>query len=282
MTNSQDNGILELKDFSLEGMMEFVEIDMRTRDKEWSMSHLQNHSYFEIYFLLEGSRRLFIDDRIFNVSAPAVCVIPPFCMHKTEGDAYRRININVSSDALCDSEAELLNRLSKKVAFQLSIADPDFFISFLEHAAALSHTHADQERLSISLVSVILAFLGDATLIPYTKEEAKDASKSDQAVMQAVTYIKNKFHEDFSLDELCNALFVSKNSLCSRFRSVMNCSVMEYRSFVRISKAKELLVSTKMGLGKIADECGYSSANYFSLIFKKEVGISPMNYRKAK
>ena len=75
--------------------MSFVEIDERIRSREWSMSELQSHDYFEMYFLLEGSRRLFIDDKIFDISAPAACVIPPFCMHKTEGGAYRRINVNV-------------------------------------------------------------------------------------------------------------------------------------------------------------------------------------------
>jgi transcriptional regulator GlxA family with amidase domain len=57
---------------------------------------------------------------------------------------------------------------------------------------------------------------------------------------------------------------------------------MEYRLFTRISRAKELLSSSKMSIESIAAECGFSSANYFSLIFKKEVGISPRSYRKMR
>ena len=45
---------------------------------------------------------------------------------------------------------------------------------------------------------------------------------------------------------------------------------------------KDAKKSLAQGLDEIAEECGFSSANYFSLIFKKEVGISPFNYRKAK
>lgn len=260
--------------------MGFIEIDLRKREKNWSMSKLQSHDYFEIYFLLEGKRRLFVDDKIFNICAPAACVIPPFCMHKTEGSSYKRINVNVSADSLSDRELDFLHRLSKMAAFQLNTED-GFFINLLERASDLSRTHTDEERLTASLVRVILSFLSEDTLTPYDEENPENSSKSDMAVMQAVTYIKNHFHEELSLDELCNALFVSKNTLCSKFRSVMNCSVMEYRSFLRISKAKELLKSTKLSLSAIADRCGFSSANYFSLIFKRTVGISPINYRKA-
>lgn len=260
--------------------MSFLEIDARTREREWSMSKLQNHSYFEIYFLLKGRRRLVIDDRIFHISAPAVCVIPPYCMHKTEGDAYRRINVNVSADCLDGKELEFLNRLSQKAVFALD-KKADFLIDFLERAATLSRAFADNTRLATSLVSVLLAFLSENSLVPYREEETS-GSKDDSLVMQTVAYIKRRFYEDFTLDELCNDLFVSKNSLCSKFRRVMNCSVMEYRSFLRISRAKELLESGRLSLGDVAERCGYSSANYFSLIFKKTVGISPMNYRKAK
>lgn len=262
--------------------MSFVEIDARTRAHEWSMSGLQSHDYFEIYLLLEGSRRLFIDGKSFAVSAPTACVIPPYCMHKTEGEAYRRININVSPDALRERERELLYRLSKTAVFGFDPQKAAFFIDFLEHAASLSASRAADGDLTLALVKVTLALLDEAHLTPCATEESPRTSRTDLAVIQATAYVKEHFDKDFSLDELCDTLFISKNSLCSRFKAFMNCSVMEYRSFLRIARAKELLVSTNLSLGKIAEACGYSSANYFSLIFKKEVGISPMNYRKAK
>ena len=201
-------------------------------------------------------------------------------MHKTEGEAYHRINVNVSADCLDEKELDFLHRLSQKAVFGLD-KKADFLIEFLEQAAILSHTFADNHRLASSIVSVILAFLSELSLAPHSEEET-NGSKDELLVMQTVAYIKQRFHKDFSLDELCKDLFVSKNSLCSKFRRVMNCSVMEYRSFLRISRAKELLESGRLSLGEVAERCGYSSANYFSLVFKKAVGISPMNYRKGK
>ena len=57
---------------------------------------------------------------------------------------------------------------------------------------------------------------------------------------------------------------------------------MEYVSRMRLSKAKLLLRDSNKSIEEIATECGFSSANYFGLIFKKEVGLSPLNYKKTR
>ena len=82
-----------------------------------------------------------------------------------------------------------------------------------------------------------------------------------------------------------NALTVPQNYVtalvtCKRFSEVMRCSVIEYASAVRLNEARYLLSTTCKSIEEIAELCGYSSANYFSLIFKSKMGIVPSNYRK--
>ena len=62
----------------------------------------------------------------------------------------------------------------------------------------------------------------------------------------------------------------------------MNCSIMDYVNGLRLNKAKSLLRDSKLSMEEIADACGFSSANYLGLVFKKEMGISPLNYRKTR
>lgn len=70
-----------------------------------------------------------------------------------------------------------------------------------------------------------------------------------------------------------NNNLTQKSSLCERFSETMKCSITDYLTFVRITEAKKLLKTTSFGMDKIASVCGFSSANYFSLIFKKQVGL---------
>lgn len=262
--------------------MSFIEIDSCTRQNEWSMSELQSHDYYELYFLLEGSRRFFLEGKILNITAPTVCIIPPFCMHKTEGDAYKRINVNVSGDVLSENERAFLDGLGERVVFDLDTEKAGMFLPLLEEAARATSGKPKSESLALSFVHVLLHLIDNGCLSPVDIQLGKPGLKKDVVVMQAVAYINQYYAEDFSVNDLCSALFVSKNSLCAKFRATMHCSVMEYRSFIRISRAKELLISGGKSLEEIAELCGFSSANYFSLIFKKEVGISPSGYRKTK
>ena len=262
--------------------MSFAEIDECSRSTEWSMSDLHSHDYFEIYCLLKGERRYFLEDKIFDISAPTICILPPFTPHKTEGGAYRRININVSPDILSEREKRYLLDLGEHTAFKIEESKAKLFISLLEESALKANHAPGGEALTIHFVHVLISILHQDALTPYHFSNSSSAPKKDISAMRAVKYINNHFNEDFTLLELCNRIFVSKNTLCSDFRRCMHCTVMEYRTFIRVVKAKELLSSTKKSISDIAFECGFSSANYFGLIFKKSVGISPSNYRKMR
>ena len=262
--------------------MSFSEIDLRERDYEWSMSDLQSHGHFEIYCLTSGTRTYFFEDKIYNISAPTVCIIPPFALHKTEGGAFRRITLNVSSDVLTESEQAYLYELGKCGVYKLDGDKACLFLTMLDESAELSRDTPSGERLAPHFIHVLLSLLGRTELIPYDTIDEQSGAKKETPAMRAVSYINKHFNENFTLDTLCENVFISKNSLCADFRALMNCSVIEYRTFIRISKAKELLASTNMKVDKIASECGFSSANYMGLVFKKEVGISPSGYRKIK
>ena len=80
--------------------MSFIEVEKSVREKEWDMTDLHSHSHYEIYFLISGTRKFFLVDKMYHISAPCLIVIPPYTMHKTEGFAFTRININVSATSL--------------------------------------------------------------------------------------------------------------------------------------------------------------------------------------
>lgn len=64
------------------------------------------------------------------------------------------------------------------------------------------------------------------------------------------------------------------------FKKETGIPFMKYLLDLRLEKSKELLLSTGMKNFEIALEVGFSSANYFSFCFKKELGVSPSNFKK--
>lgn len=263
--------------------MNYIEIELAERKSDWAMSSLQSHNYYELYFLLSGNRRVFYENKMFSVDENTFCIIPPFHMHKTEGGACKRVIINVSPNLLTANEKSFLESCQNSVAFKLNPTKLNIITELLEQGASvkLNDIHS-KNQLMLSYMHVILDQMQQDLLIPLDFNAITNTSKKDTLVLNIVYYLNENFTKKITLEDLCNKFYISANTLCSRFQSSMHCSVMQYLSFVRISTAKKLLSTTNKTIEEIAEQCGYSSANYFSLIFKKEVGLSPLNYRKSR
>ena len=88
------------------------------------------------------------------------------------------------------------------------------------------------------------------------------------------------FKEKLTLQTISDTFFVSKATLLYNFKKYTNCSLIDFLLNIRLTKAKEMLTKGAWSVNQIAERCGFSSANYFGLIFKQKEGISPLHYRK--
>lgn len=264
--------------------MAFLDIERRKEATHFDMSEPHSHEHYELYFLLEGSREVFLQDKMFVMPPYSFCVIPPFCLHKTEGDGYRRININVSADLLKKEEIKFLDECAAAGALLLDKTQCGLLVSLLEEAPSIRPIHGNLRKdYEFSVLKTLLYLLQKQRLTPLSEASAtQGADTTDPLVLKLVFYLNENYKEEISLEKLAARFYLSKTTLCERFKALMRCSIMQYLLQIRLTKAKELLSSTGENMEKIAEECGFSSANYFSLIFKKEIGVSPLNYKKTR
>ena len=261
--------------------MSFVEIEYRERKDSFDMSELQCHDHYELYFLTEGERCFFYEDRMFRLSGGSFCIIPPFAMHKTSGGAYKRINVNISAELLFPFERELLQRLCDSTAFSFSRESLQLISAILGEGASVSVADTrEKQAVVLSYVHALLHSLSKAVYLPISHDARTASGAVDTLILKVVSYLNSAYRDELDLGGISERFYISKNTLCARFRTAMSCSVMEYISFLRLGRAKELLRTTEKSMSEIASLCGYSSANYFSLIFKRSVGVSPCKYRK--
>ncbi len=264
--------------------MNFLEIENREMDVDFDMSEPHSHDYFELYFLLEGSRAMFLQDKMFVLPPNTFCVIPPFCLHKTEGGPYKRINVNISADLLEKDEQKFFSDCEKRFAMKLDNAYLPLTKSLLHEASTLKAMDSKSTKIyQYALAKSVLYLLQKQDLqpIPVASESPLNAA-SDPLVLKMALFINENYQQDITLETLCKHFFLSKATICKRFKNVIRCSVMEYLFRVRVNKAKSLLSTTEKSIEEISFLCGFSSANYFSLVFKKEIGLSPLNYRKTR
>ncbi|MBW7457353.1 ABC transporter substrate-binding protein [Paenibacillus sepulcri] len=97
---------------------------------------------------------------------------------------------------------------------------------------------------------------------------------------QAIRYMQEHYREQVTLESLAELLDCNSRQLLRIFKSQKNTSPIDYLIHVRMNKAKELLRSRAYTLKEIAESVGYSDSYYFSRVFKKMVGVSPMSFKE--
>lgn len=109
--------------------------------------------------------------------------------------------------------------------------------------------------------------------------EFLEEKKYDSRVQTIVEYFQENYRRVINLDELAHHVNLSSTRLSHLFKKEVGMPPMKYLESIRMSNAKELLISTNMSIKSIADELGFKNEFYFSTCFKKSNKLSPKAYR---
>lgn len=96
---------------------------------------------------------------------------------------------------------------------------------------------------------------------------------------QVKDLINSNYMEDITLDYLASKLYVNSFVISRLFKKNLNDNYINYLTSVRIEKAKQLLTCTDLKISLIGEKVGYKISPYFYKVFKKNVGMSPAQYR---
>lgn len=136
---------------------------------------------------------------------------------------------------------------------------------------------ASNDRISkVRAIGVYYHFY--AELLPYlTPVQAK---RTHSAVTAAIAYIESHYAEDFTMETLACAVCVSESRLFHLFREVLSATPVQYRMSVRIRHAAAAIRSGQLSFEEIALQCGFHSTAYLRTCFKRELGLTPGEYRE--
>lgn len=96
----------------------------------------------------------------------------------------------------------------------------------------------------------------------------------------AISFMKNNLKTRISLDDLSKASKCSKSNLAKLFKKNMHCSPMDYYAQLKMQRACKYLAHTNLKIKDVAQHLGFDDPYYFSRLFTKTIGKSPIKYRK--
>lgn len=104
-------------------------------------------------------------------------------------------------------------------------------------------------------------------------------SPSASLETQVRGYLETHFAEPLTLDQVAEAVHMSRYALCHRYKKISGMTVMDQLKKIRIAKARQLLQFSTAAVEEISRSCGFESPSYFGKLFRQETGRAPREYR---
>lgn len=106
-------------------------------------------------------------------------------------------------------------------------------------------------------------------------------SHHDELVLQAQQYLQEHMARRVSAGALASHLQLSPRTLNRRFREATGTTPQQYLTGLRLAAARDLLRRSNLSVGEICWQVGLQDLSYFSRLFRRHHGVSPMRYREA-
>lgn len=116
----------------------------------------------------------------------------------------------------------------------------------------------------------------DPQLFSETRIEDPDVALQKQMVQ----YIYEHYFDNINLDEIAASASISRSKCCKIFQTYLQQSPVAFLNAYRMELSTNLLEETNHNITQIAASVGYNHLSYFSKMFQKKYGCTPLEYRK--
>lgn len=130
------------------------------------------------------------------------------------------------------------------------------------------------QNLALLMVMHIFRLVNEHT------DEPSHLLQRNRSVEQALVYINNNLSKELTLELVAQHCHLSKYHLSHLFSQFKRVSIGKYILRQRMQEAMRLLRDTTMDVKDIAPSVGFQDISYFCRTFKRETGLTPLQYRK--
>jgi AraC-like DNA-binding protein/mannose-6-phosphate isomerase-like protein (cupin superfamily) len=250
------------------GIETFIRRIERVTERHW-------HDFIEIELVTGGVGRQTVNGKEVELKRGALTVMRPIDHHGVEPIRDLRL-INLSLDGRLPSE-QLLARLiyGDTLFFQLSEEDTDG----IEKLLLLLHEENEREKPSKAYVNNLVECLL-IRILRLSKSADFDPRPSSR-ITEAISYLHLHFKEGVTLSALAEKLHYDPTHLSLLFRKETGVTFSSYVNTLRLSYARELLISTDLKVFEVGVRSGFSSLSNFLRAFKLEFGKTPQGFRQS-
>ncbi len=249
---------------------------------EWSVPTSRLAADMVNFFFVEkGSCRATINGRRLELHTGDLIVISGADEFSYDHDPAKP-HVSLSASLALEHGSIPNTLLQRKFNRLYSWADPAQYTLEFDHVlnAFASTSHYRDLEIAGALFHW-LAFLLSHLLAPLDNTFAHERSAVDK-VLTAEMWVNSRMKQTITLAEWARAVGLNPVYFGRIFKRETGLRPMEWLNQRRLQMASQYLSSTRSTVAEIAELCGFSDQFYFSRVFRRHFGHSPIQYRKSR
>lgn len=247
------------------------------------------HDCYELFYFISGDLTYYIEGQAYKLNPNDLIITNSRELHRivfNSKASYERKYIHFKPEYVSSFQSDEYNMLNymekRKLGYFNKIEAKDIFNSGVNslwdsiQKAALENSPESHIIIKTLFVQMLIAI---NKIFSKNNSPITEAFDYDKKISSILDYINKNLDQKITLDLLQQNFFVNKYYLCHIFKMNTGFAVLEYITYKRIMKAKELLMDGVPVL-EVSHSVGFGDYSNFYKAFKKITGFSPKQYIK--
>ena len=271
-----------------------LNVGLANHHGDWNWKNVRS-PFARLYYVTEGKAQIEMPSGVYTLTPHHLYFIPAYTKHSYICDStfshyYIHIYEDLQSEMsileqwdypmevnACNTDLELVKRLCFINPFlKLPQSNPD---AYDNHQTLISNLQLNQRRPFCDKVeSRGILFVLMSRFLKYATPKAE---VRDDRIQMSLNYIRKNIGSRLDIDLLADKACMSKDHYIRVFKRETGETPNVYITKRKLEKAELSLVTTALPIKSIADSLGYDDYSYFNRIFKKNAGVTPLQYRES-
>jgi len=264
------------------------QVEVFDANRHFSVKYPHRHDFFEVLYLLKGFGYHVIDANKYEIKPPCVFFMSPGQAHKLE----------LSNDIegfifIFTSDFYLLNRSNQNSLIEFPffytihqdnpplLLENESDIRFLENLfrQSIAEINRPGDYFLEMLRSILDLILTTCAARYQVSENMLNKGKGQILVKRFFHLVEENHQKNLSLSDYSGMIGVTPNHLTQTVKLLTGKTSSQIIKTKQLLEIKRLLVHTNLSVSEIANQLNFEDQSYFTKFFKRETGMTPIQYR---
>jgi len=264
------------------------QVEVFDAKRHFSVKYPHRHDFFEVLYLQKGSGNHVIDDNKYEIKPPCVFFMSPGQAHKLElsHDIEGYIFI-FTSDFYLRNRSNQDSLIEFPFFYTIHQDNPPLLLNnesdvyFLEtlFRQGIAEIELSGDHIPEMLRAILDLILTTCSARYPVNENLLNKGKGQFLVKRFFHLIEENNQENLSLSDYANIIGVTANHLTQTVKVLTGKTSLQIIKAKQLLEIKRLLVHTNLNISEIANQLNFEDQSYFSKFFKRETGLTPLQFR---